>query len=297
MTSATAASPRAGESLRYGRAWRSLRHWCWHLPLIATVLIFAAPYIWALSSSLKPEGQLFTYPPQLIPHPITLSNYKVLFTEFPFPRWLLNSVVISTLYVVGAVTSCSMAAYSFARLRWPGRNLMFGLTIASMILPYQVTMVPLYLIFKRLGWIDTWLPLWVPAWLGIPFYIFLLRQFFLAIPRELEEAARIDGAGRLRVFINIILPMSRPALATVAVFALLNSWSDFIGPLIYIQSTNRMPLSLGLEFLNRNGQYIGQQLWGVMMAGSVITLLPMLAVFLLLQRQFIRGITMGAMTV
>lgn len=173
-----------------------------------------------------------------------------------------------------------MAAYSLARLRWPGRNMMFGLTIASMILPYQVTMVPLYLIFRHLGWVDTWLPLWVPAWLGIPFYIFLLRQFFLTIPRELEEAARVDGAGRFRVFIYMILPMSRPALATVAVFALLNSWSDFIGPLIYIQSTDRMPLSLGLEFLNRNGQYIGQQVWGVMMARSVITLLPMLVTFL-----------------
>jgi multiple sugar transport system permease protein len=267
----------------------------WHLSLIIVVLLFAAPYIWALSSSLKPEGQLFTYPPQFIPHPITFSNYKVLFDDFPFGRWLLNSVIISALYVTGAVTSCSMAAYALARLRWPGRKLMFALTIASMILPYQVTMVPLYLIFRHLGWINTWFPLWVPAWLGVPFYIFLLRQFFLTIPKEIEEAAMVDGAGRLRIFLYVILPTSKPALTTVAVFALLNSWSDFIGPLIYIQSTSRMPLSLGLEFLNTSGQFIGQQLWGVMMAGSVITLLPMLLVFLVLQKQFVRGITMGAL--
>jgi ABC-type glycerol-3-phosphate transport system permease component len=171
---------------------------------------------------------------------------------------------------------------------------MFGLTIASMILPYQVTMVPLYLIFRRFGWVDTWFPLWVPAWLGVPFYIFLLRQFFKTIPREIEEAARVDGASRLRVFFHVILPISKPALATVAVFAVLASWSDFIGPLIYIQSTNLMPLSLGLEYLNTSGSMMGQELYGVMMAGSVITLLPMLLVFLLLQRHFVRGITMGA---
>jgi multiple sugar transport system permease protein len=265
-----------------------------HGSLIVIVALFAAPYVWALSSSFKPESQLFTFPPQLIPHPITLSNYETLFHAYPFLTWLRNSVIISTLYTVGAVVSCSMAAYSFARLKWPGRNIMFGLTIASMILPYQVTMVPLYLIFRRFGWVDTWFPLWVPAWLGVPFYIFLLRQFFKTIPREIEEAARVDGASRLRVFFHVILPISKPALATVAVFAVLASWSDFIGPLIYIQSTNLMPLSLGLEYLNTSGSMMGQELYGVMMAGSVITLLPMLLVFLLLQRHFVRGITMGA---
>ena len=274
---------------------RTARRVSFHGSLIVVVALFAAPYIWALSSSFKPEGQLFTYPPQLIPHPFTLSNYETLFSAYPFLTWLRNSVIITTLYTVGAVVSCSMAAYSFARLRWPGRNLMFGLTIASMILPYQVTMVPLYLIFRKFGWVNTWYPLWVPAWLGVPFYIFLLRQFFKTIPREIEEAARVDGASRLRVFLHVVLPISKPALAAVTVFAVLGSWSDFIGPLIYIQSTNRMPLSLGLEFLNTNGQMVGQQIWGIMMAGSVITLLPMLLVFLLLQRHFVRGITMGAL--
>lgn len=277
-------------------SWKNARRWGWHIPLVLIVVIFAAPYVWALSSSFKPENQLFSFPPQIIPRPVTLTNYEVLFSQFPFARWLLNSIIISTLYVVGAVTSCSMVAYSFARLKWPGRRIMFGLTIASMILPYQVTMVPVYLIFRHLGWIDTWFPLWVPAWLGVPFYIFLLRQFFLSIPPELEDAARVDGAGRLRIFLYVVVPMGRPALATVAVFALLNSWSDFIAPLIYIQTPSKMPLSLGLEFLNRSGDYVGQQLWGVMMAGSVITLLPMLGVFLVLQKQFIRGIAMGALT-
>ena len=263
--------------------------------LIAIVVVFAAPYIWALSSALKPEGQLFTYPPQIIPHPITFANFSTLFGSFPFARWLLNSVIITSLYVVGAVVSCSMAAYAFARLHWPGRDLMFGLTVASMILPYQVTMVPLYLIFRHLGWVNTWYPLWVPAWFGVPFYIFLLRQFFRTLPREIEEAASVDGAGRIRTFISVVLPMSRPALATVAVFAMMFEWSDFVGPLIYIQSPQRMPLSLGLQFLNTNQQMLGQQLWGVLMAGSVVTLLPMLIVFFALQKHFVRGITLGAL--
>jgi len=172
---------------------------------------------------------------------------------------------------------------------------MFGLTVASMILPYQVTMVPLYLIFRHLGWVNTWYPLWVPAWFGVPFYIFLLRQFFRTLPREIEEAASVDGAGRIRTFISVVLPMSRPALATVAVFAMMFEWSDFVGPLIYIQSPQRMPLSLGLQFLNTNQQMLGQQLWGVLMAGSVVTLLPMLIVFFALQKHFVRGITLGAL--
>lgn len=261
--------------------------------LIAIVIIFAAPYIWALSSSLKPEGQLFGG--GIIPHPVTVQNYTTLFGSFPFARWLVNSIIITSLYTIGAVVSCSMAAYAFARLRWPGRRVMFGLTIACMILPYQVTMVPLYIIFRHLGWVNTWYPLWVPAWFGVPFYIFLLRQFFKSIPREIEEAATVDGAGRIRTFVSVVLPMSRPALATVAVFATIFSWSDFVGPLIYIQSPQRMPLSLGLQFMNTNGQMLGQQLWGVLMAGSVITLLPMLIVFFVLQKHFVRGITLGAL--
>ncbi len=293
----------AGKSARRGadNAWRRAalrrltrmaRRALRHLILIAFGILFGFPMLWMLSSSLKPEQSLFQYPPQVFPWPATFGNYTQLFQYFPVGRFVLNSLIITTLNVTGTLISCSMAAYSFSRLHWPGRNKVFALTLATMMLPTQVTMVPLYLIFRRFGWVDTWYPLWVPAWFGVAFYIFLLRQFFLSLPAEIEDAAKVDGAGYVRTFISIALPLMRPALITVALFAFMNTWNDFVTPLIYIHSTDLMPLALGLQFINSTGAYVGQSFWGMLMAGAVCATLPMVILFLFLQRYFVRGIVM-----
>jgi multiple sugar transport system permease protein len=263
-----------------------------HLVLIAFGILFGFPMLWMLSSSLKPQQALFSYPPQIISWPLTFDNYTQLFQYFPVARFFLNSLIITTLNVTGTLVSCSMAAYSFSRLHWPGRNKIFALTLATMMLPTQVTMVPLYLIFRSFGWVDTWYPLWVPAWFGVAFYIFLMRQFFLSLPTEIEDAAEVDGAGYIRMFLSIALPLMRPALITVALFAFMNTWNDFVTPLIYIHSTDKMPLALGLQFINSTGAYVGQSFWGMLMAGAVCATLPMVILFLFLQRYFVRGIVM-----
>ncbi|HVC82705.1 MAG TPA: carbohydrate ABC transporter permease [Chloroflexota bacterium] len=263
-----------------------------HLILIAFGILFGFPMLWMLSSSLKPSQALFQYPPQILPWPITFDNYTQLFQYFPVGRFFLNSLIITTLNVTGTLVSCSMAAYSFSRLHWPGRNMVFALTLATIFLPTQVTLVPLYLIFRSFGWVDTWYPLWVPAWFGVAFYIFLLRQFFLSLPTEIEDAAKVDGAGYLRIFLSIELPLMRPALITVALFSFMSTWNDFVTPLIYIHSTDKMPLALGLQFINSTGAYVGQSFWGMLMAGAVCATLPMVILFLFLQRYFVRGIVM-----
>jgi len=267
---------------------RSVRH----LVLICCGLLFGFPLLWMLSTSLKTEQQLFTFPPQILPLPASLQNYVQMFQDFPFARFFLNSSIITTLTVSGTLVSCSMVAYSFARLRWPGRNALFIVTLSTMMLPYQVTMVPLYLIFRRFGWVNTWYPLWVPAWFGVPFFIFLLRQFFLSLPHEIEDAAKVDGAGYMRIFWSIALPLMRPALITVALFAFMNSWNDFVTPLIYIHSTDLMPLALGLQFISSTGTYVGQGFWAMLMAAAVCGTLPLVILFLFLQRYFVRGIVM-----
>ena len=272
---------------------RALRH----LVLLCFSVLFGFPMIWTLLTSLKTEQQLFQFPPQIIPFPATLQNYSQLFQYFPFGRFFFNSFIITSLYVLGALVSRSMAAYSFSRLRWPGRSVMFILTISTMMLPYQVTMVPLYLIFRTFGWVNTWYPLWVPAWFGVPFFIFLLRQFFLSLPYEIEDAAKVDGAGYTRIFMHIALPLMRPALVTVAIFAFMNSWNDFVTPLIYIHSTDLMPLALGLQFISSTGTYVGQGFWAMLMAAAVCATIPLIILFLFLQQYFVRGIVMTGLKV
>jgi multiple sugar transport system permease protein len=282
----------AGRRARVRRLVRMAQAVPGHLVLIGFGILFGFPMLWMLSSSLKPQQALFSYPPQIISWPLTFDNYTQLFQYFPVARFFLNSLIITTLNVTGTLVSCSMAAYSFSRLHWPGRNKIFALTLATMMLPTQVTMVPLYLIFRSFGWVDTWYPLWVPAWFGVAFYIFLMRQFFLSLPTEIEDAAEVDGAGYIRMFLSIALPLMRPALITVALFAFMNTWNDFVTPLIYIHSTDKMPLALGLQFINSTGAYVGQSFWGMLMAGAVCATLPMVILFLFLQRYFVRGIVM-----
>ena len=203
--------------------------------------------------------------------------------------YILNSIYLVVLTVVGQVLSCSMAAYAFARLRWPGREVTFGVVLATMMLPTMVVMVPQFLIFKTLGWYNTLLPLWVPAFLGTPFFIFLLRQFMLGVPRELEEAARIDGCSWWGIYWRIMLPLLKPALAAVAIFTFMTTWNEFMGPLIYLSDERLYPLSLGL--FNFRGEHVTR--FNMLMAASTLMTLPVIAIFFLAQRYFIEGITVG----
>lgn len=248
--------------------------------------VFAMPFLWMLSSSLKDTRQIFKIPPDLLPNPVLWSNYSDAVTFIQFGRYTINTIIVAVGSVVGAVISASLVAYSFGILRWRGRNLLFKLLIATMLLPPQVIMVPVFVIFRHLGMVDTYWPLVLPSFFGIPFFIFLVRQFYLGIPYDLIEAARMDGCSEWTVYRRIILPLSAPALATVALFAFVWAWTDFMNPLIYLQDQQKFTLSLGLQQFqeSHNAQ------WALLMAASVLISLPVIVLFLLLQRYFVEGI-------
>lgn len=252
-------------------------------------LLFLIPFLWMVSSSLKPNYQIFEVPPRWIPNPPRWENYTEALTILPFGRYVFNTAVIAILTIVGHLLSCTIIAYGFARLRAPGRDTLFVIMLATMMLPYPVTMVPLYVLFQRLGWINTILPLVAPAFLGSPFYIFLMRQFFLTIPRDYEDAAVIDGANLLQILFRIMLPLSAPALATVAIFSFQAAWNDFLAPLIYLQRPELYTVTLGLQFFRST--YTTN--WAYLMAASLVTTLPIIVVFFLAQRYFVEGIAVG----
>ncbi|GAB4560892.1 MAG: carbohydrate ABC transporter permease [Anaerolineae bacterium] len=256
--------------------------------LLAGAIIYLVPFLWMLSSSLKPEYQIFAMPPQWIPRPPRWDNYIAALTYVPFGRFTVNTSIISALTIIGHLLSCSVIAYGFARLRAPGRDQLFILVLATMMLPYPVTMVPLYILFKMLGWVNTFLPLTVPAFFGSPFFIFLLRQFFMSIPTDLEDAARIDGANTAQIIWHIMLPLSIPALATVAIFTFQNTWNDFLPPLIYLHKQSLYTVALGLSFF-RSTYTVN---WAYLMAASLATMVPVILVFFAAQRLFIEGITL-----
>ena len=259
-----------------------------HIVLLPAAAVFLLPFLWMLSTSLKPDAQLFAYPPIWIPHPFQWENYPKAVNYIPFFTYLKNTLIISVASMIGATISSSLVAYSLARIRWPGRQVLLLLTIATLMLPYQVTLIPVFLVFKRLGWVGDFRPLIVPHLFGVAYYIFLLRQFFATIPQELSEAARIDGANELRIYWSIIMPLSRPALATVAVFQFIASWRDYLGPLIYLNDQKLYTLSLGLQ--QYSSQY-GRE-WGLLMAASVLISLPPIIIFFLTQRTFVQGVTL-----
>ena len=256
--------------------------------LCALSIVFAVPFLWLLSTSLKPPAQIFKLPPEWLPNPVTWSNYAKATTTIPFFLYLRNTLYITGFNVIATAISCSLAAYGFARIRWPGRNTMFLVLVSTLMIPYPVTLIPTFLIFKNLGWIGTFAPLTLPNLTGNAFYIFLLRQFYMSIPQELSAAAKIDGASEFQIYRLIILPLSRPALAAVALFAFLANWNDFLGPLIYLSDKNMQTLALGLYgFLSRSGTA-----WGPLMAAATIMVAPIIALFFLTQRTFIQGITL-----
>ena len=268
--------------------------WLIHAVLIALSALFVIPIVWMLSTSLKTIGQTTTMPPVWIPHPLEWHNYKdaVMYESeklgyIPFLIYGRNTILISLLAVAGTVCSNSVVAYAFARMRWPGRDLFFAVTLAVLMVPFPVIMVPIYGLFRNLCWIGTFRPLWVPAWFGSAFSIFLLRQFFRTIPQELSEAARIDGCSEWSIFRQVILPLSKPALSVVALFTFNGTWNDFLGPLIYLLDQKTFTLSLGLQFYQ--SQHGGTQ-WNLLMAASMLVVLPVILLFFFAQKQFIQGI-------
>jgi multiple sugar transport system permease protein len=251
--------------------------------------IYLTPLLWMISSSLKPERQILAVPPTLLPLPPRWSNYAEALSYVPFGRYTLNTLFLSVVNIVGHLLSCTLVAYGFARLDAPGRQPLFLVLLATMMLPYPVTMVPLYMLYRSLGWVNTFLPLTVPSFLGHPFYIFLLRQFMLTIPKDFEEAARVDGANIVQIIGYVLLPLIKPALATAAIFTFQSTWNDFIGPLIYLHNQALYTVTLGLNFFRAT--YTVR--WAYLMAASLVTVLPVVFVFLVAQRAFVEGITLS----
>jgi len=261
-----------------------------YLFLFAVAAMLILPFLWILSTSLKGNESIFVIPPKWIPEQVHWENYSNVFEKMPFLTYLRNSVFISSMTIIGVLLSSSLVAYAFACLKWPGRNGVFIFVLATMMLPMQVTMIPLFVLFKNLGWLNTFKPLIVPAFFGGgAFNIFLLRQFFLTIPSELFDAARIDGCSEWRIYWNIVLPLAKPALATVAILTFMMSWNDFFGPLIYLSDKLKGTLALGLAMFI--GQY--QTEWGMLMAASVMMMIPMIVLFFLFQKYFIKGFMMS----
>ena len=284
----TFATGRLGSLRRSHPIRRRLRAALGTVAAVVVAILFLLPLFWMISSSLKPNYQVLESPPRWLPHPIVWSNYPEALTYVPFGRYALNTLFIAGMVILGHVLSCTLVAYGFARFRAPGKNALFLVLLATMMLPYPVTMVPLYILFSRLGWVNSFWPLIVPAFFGSPFYIFLLRQFFLTLPPELEDAARVDGANTLQTIWHIILPASRPAMATVAIFSFQATWNDFLPPLIYLHDQAKYTISLGLSFFRSTYDVR----WGYLMAASLVTMLPVVIVFFLAQRLFIQGITL-----
>ncbi|MBM0064145.1 carbohydrate ABC transporter permease [Alkalicoccobacillus gibsonii] len=258
-----------------------------HSVLILASILFLVPFIWMVSTSLKPLTQVFSFPPEFIPRPIQWENYVEATKYIPFWKYTFNTAVITILSTIGVIISCPIVAYSFAKLKWRGRNVLFVITIGVMMIPAQVTMIPLFLLFNQLGWVGTNLPLIVPAFFGVPFSIFLLRQFFKGLPDTLREAAKIDGASEWRIYWQIMFPLARPAVLAIALFQFMAAWTDFLGPLIYLTNETSYTLSLGLQqFQNQQGSQ-----WHMMMAVSTLMTLPIIILFFFMQKTFIRGIT------
>ncbi|MBI1938831.1 MAG: carbohydrate ABC transporter permease [Ignavibacteriales bacterium] len=256
--------------------------------MAAMAVFFLLPFLWIVLTSVKPESEVFST--NFFPTTIQFDNYVKLFDKIPFLRYLQNSVFITTIAVIGVVLSSSLVGYAFGCIEWKGRNALFYIVIASMMLPIQVTMIPIFVIFKEIGWLNSFKPLTIPMFLGGgSFNIFLMRQFFMTVPKSLLDAARIDGCSEIKIYWKIVLPLAKPALATVAILTFMFVWNDFLGPLIYLSDKAKGTLALGL------GQLAGQQQpeWAILMAASVLMMLPVIVIFFFFQKYFIKGFTMS----
>jgi multiple sugar transport system permease protein len=266
--------------------------------LILAGLLFIVPFYWMVVSALKTNQELTRFPPSLIPGEWAWRNFVDAVSYIPFGVYTVNSLIITLGVTIGAVLSNTLVAYGFSRIRWPGRNLLFYVCIATLFLPYPVILVALFDIFSKLpsfgiqdaqSWVDTFLPLIVPAFFGNPLYIFLMRQFMLGIPRELSDAARVDGANELQAFWHVILPLTKPAIVVVAIFSAVAAWNEFLLPLLYLQDNSKYPLAVGLAFYTSEHDVA----YNLLMAAATLVVLPVVIVFVLAQRFFVEGITVG----
>lgn len=259
--------------------------------LLVVAGMMVVPFMWMVSTSLKAPGTEFSYPPQILPTQFNLTNYQTLFNNLPFGRYFLNTLFVTVMTVIGQLVICSLAAYGFARLNFMGRDTIFVLYLATMMIPFQITLIPLFLIVSQLGWINTYQGLIVPG-ISSAFGIFLLRQSFLGVPRDYQDAARIDGASEWGIFWRIFLPLNGPALATLGVFAFMGTWTDLIWPLLIARSEEMRTLELGLAYFNARPNAFLQPNWPLLMAGSVVVMLPVLIIYIFAQRYFVQGIAL-----
>lgn len=257
--------------------------------LLFFAMLYLIPFFFLLMGSFKTTSELFQVPFKWLPKSFNFNNYVNMFNQIPFLSYLKNTLIIVFFSVVGALVSNSIIAYGFARLRWPGRDKAFMVVLATMILPYQVTMIPLYLMFTKMNWVGTFLPLIVPQFFGNAFYIFLLRQFLVGVPKEITESARIDGASEFQIFLKVIIPISKPVLASVAIMAFIKAWNDFLGPLVFLGNDKLYTLSLAASMLKSNYD----PNWDLLLPLGVAMVLPVLILFFVLQKYFIQGITMS----
>jgi ABC-type glycerol-3-phosphate transport system permease component len=286
----------SGSTARPGRRLRTARRAIFLGLLIGGGLLMMAPFVWMISTSLKTRAEVFATPPTLFPVVPQWHNYPDMWNALPFGTFFLNSIKLATLNTVGQLVTCSMAAFAFAALRFRFREPLFALLVATLIIPFQVVLVPNFILYRLLphpfsssgNWIGTQEPLWVGAFLGGAFGTFLLRQFFLAIPRELGDAARVDGANPWQIYRHIYLPLAKPALATLAIFTFMWTWNDLIDPIIYLRDVESFTVTAGLSLFQ--GQYIGR--WPLLMAGALVSVIPMIILFVVAQRHFVRGIAL-----
>lgn len=276
---------------RGGRRTKLRQSLASHAALIVVAVVFAVPVLALLASSFKTLAQNTKVPPEWIPNPFTGANYTAAVKVAPFMHMLGNTVAIVGLQVIGVAISSAAVGYGFSVIRWPGQNIVFMLVIATMLVPYEVTLIPQYILFGKLGWLNTFYPLVVPYFFGVPIYIFLFRQFFLRMPVELSEAARLDGCSEARIFRTIYLPLAKPALIVVALLQFVAGWNDFLGPLIYLNDKDLSTLVLGMEYFRQNQYQVDV---GGQAAYSILVVAPVVLIFFLAQRRFIEGITLTA---
>ncbi len=273
-------------TIRWGKIRRLISALGGYLVLIGVGVLFVTPFYWMIVTALKSESQLFALPPTWIPAPAQFQNFARVFQEVPFGRFIINSGFLVVANVIGELISTTLIAYGFARLRFPGRNVLFLILLATLMIPGQITLVPRFILFAKLGWVNTYLPLIVPAFTGSPFLIFMVRQYMLTIPRDLDEAATIDGATRLQILRYIIVPICMPVMVLVAVFTFVNVWNDFMGPLIYLNDPEMFTVSLGLSFFRGTRDTS----WHLLMAGSLLAMIPPVVLFFFAQRRLLGGI-------
>jgi multiple sugar transport system permease protein len=255
--------------------------------------LFMLPFLWTVLSSLKSPWEMYAFPPIIIPQQLMFGNYVEVFTQYAFPTWIKNTVLVVILATVGATASSSLVAYGFARFDFRLKNVLFIITIATMMLPGQVSLIPRFILFYYLGWLDTLMPLWVPAWFGgSAFAIFLIRQFIMTLPRELDEAALIDGAGYFRIYWNILMPLCKPALATLAIITFIGTWDSFMDPVVFLHSPENFTIAIGLWFFKAQPMVSEKPTAHLLMAASVTSIIVPIALFFSFQRYFVQGIAL-----